>query len=313
MRLSVLSFYSGYVHRGVEVYAQNLKKYLSNHQIDIISAPKINWHKSFTRQIAQFTHQALSQLESNPPDIIYPLNNGWQSALCKIFCFRHKTKLVLAGHSGLGRDDKLNLWLCPDMFICFSQAQARWAKSVNPWARIRVIPHGVDLEKFNPQVKPKKLPFKKPIFVTVSALSPQGRAGDSQKNIELTIQAMAKLKNASLLLQSLCEQWLELLQQNRRREKALRSSVLGKLRENGLPRHGGPLFSRPQIRKRNRQHLFSLPRIQKLSSKPAECSRELRQAGGQLERSGPAKLPLSISSCANCEKSCLKSFAQSCR
>src|SRR3989344_4727978 len=200
MRLSVLSFYSGYVHRGVEVYAQNLKKYLSNHQIDIISAPKINWHQSFTRQIAQFTRQALSQLEFNPPDIIYPLNNGWQSILAKIFCLRHKTKLVLAGHSGLGWDDKLNLWLCPDMFICFSQAQARWAKSVNPRTRIKVIPHGVDLEKFNPQVKPKKLPFKKPIFVTVSALSPQGRAGDSQKNIELTIQAMAKLKNASLLL-----------------------------------------------------------------------------------------------------------------
>src|SRR3989338_1741108 len=151
MRVTLLSFYSGHIDRGVEVYAQELKRRLSSHlQIDIISAPRINWKGNFSGQIAHFTRQALNQLESHPPDILYPLNNRWQSILCKVFCLRHKTKLILGGHSGLGWDDKLNLWLFPDVFICFTHAQEQWAKSVNPWAKTVVIPHGVDIDKFYP-------------------------------------------------------------------------------------------------------------------------------------------------------------------
>lgn len=168
MRLTLLSFYSGHIDRGVEVYSQELKRYLLAHRIDIISAPKVDWTKDFTSQIARFTNQALRQLEADPPDILYPLNNRWQSILCKLFCLRHKTKLVLGGHSGLGWDDKLNLWLFPDVFICFTHAQEKWAKKVNPFVKTVVIPHGVDIDKFSPTGPKAKLNLPRPIFLTVT-------------------------------------------------------------------------------------------------------------------------------------------------
>lgn len=110
----------------------------------------------------------MRQLEADPPDILYPLNNRWQSILCKLFCWRHKTKLVLGGHSGLGWDDKLNLWLFPDVFICFTRAQENWAKKVNPFVKTVVIPHGVDIDKFSPTGPKAKLNLPRPIFLTVT-------------------------------------------------------------------------------------------------------------------------------------------------
>ena len=191
MRITLLSFYSGHIDRGVEVYAQDLKRYLPAHRVDIISAPKINWTKDLSRQIARFTSQALRQLETDPPDILYPLNNGWQSLFSKFFCLRHKTKLVLGGHSGLGWDDKLNLWLFPDVFICFTHAQEQWAKTVNPLIKTTVIPHGVDLRQFTPHGPKAKLNLPHPIFLTVSA---------PHKNIQDTIAAVAQLNQGSLLV-----------------------------------------------------------------------------------------------------------------
>ena len=191
MRITLLSFYSGQVERGVEVYAQELKRRLIGHQVDIIFAPTINRNQNFTWQIARFTRQTLHQLESHPPDILYPLNNRWQSILCKLFCLRHKTKLVLGGHSGLGWDDKLNLWLFPDLFICFTHAQERWAKSVNPFVKTTVIPHGVNLDQFTPDGPKAKLNLPHPIFLTVSA---------PHKNIQDTIAAVAQLNQGSLLV-----------------------------------------------------------------------------------------------------------------
>ena len=185
MRIVIFSFYSGHVERGVEVYAEDLKQRLSPYyQIDIISAPR-------TDRVRQFTQKALSQFEANPPDILYPLNNRWQSILCKLFCLRHKTKLILGGHSGLGWDDKFNLWLFPDVFICFTHAQEQWAKSVNPWAKTVVIPHGVDVDKFSPTGTKAKLNLPRPIFLTVSA---------PHKNTQDTIAVVAQLNQGSLLV-----------------------------------------------------------------------------------------------------------------
>ncbi len=192
MHLTLLSFYSNHINRGVEVYATALKQHLSGyHQVDIISAPHVNWQQNFTWQIAQFTRQTLNHLESDPPDILYPLNNRWQSILSKFFCLRHKTKLVLGGHSGLGWDDKLNLWLFPQVFICFTRAQEQWAKKINPWVKTTVIPHGVNLHQFTPHGPKAKLSLPRPIFLTVSA---------PRKNLQATITAVAQLNQGSLLV-----------------------------------------------------------------------------------------------------------------
>ena len=153
-----------------------------------------------SRQIYQATKSILGQLKTQPPDILYPLNNGWQSILSKLFCLKHRTKLVLGGHSGPGWDDRINLWLCPDLFIAFSGSQAHWARKVNRHTPISVIPHGVDIDQFKPGTSPLKLDLQPPIFVTVSALSVPGRAGETAKNVDLTLKAVARLKQGSLLV-----------------------------------------------------------------------------------------------------------------
>lgn len=218
MRITILSFFSGLVERGVEVYVDELSRRLKdNFQIEIIQSSNLNspslpysgkesiiLRRLFldlsSWQIKQATQDTLKHLEENPPDILYPVNNGWQSLLCKKFCSNHKTKLLLAGHSGPGWDDRVNLWLKPDIFICFSKHQQKWVKSINRGVKTEVIPHSVDLTKFSPKKRPNLLKLPKPIFVSVSALSPQDRGGETNKNIDSTIKAIAKLKAGSFLL-----------------------------------------------------------------------------------------------------------------
>lgn len=208
MRIVILSFFQNSVTRGVETYVAGFKKHLSNYfQIEVVSDPNVSPYTGHensllrrlyldhtSRGIYRASRRRLAELASRPPDILYPVNNGWQSLLCKFFCSRYKTKLVLAGHSGPGWDDRINLMLKPDVFIAFSKAQRRWA------GNSITIPHGVDLKQFSPLQKKANLNLPKPVFVTTSALSPQGRAGETHKNIDLTIKALAALEKGSLLL-----------------------------------------------------------------------------------------------------------------
>jgi glycosyltransferase involved in cell wall biosynthesis len=106
----------------------------------------------------------------------------------------------LAGHSGPGWDDRFNLLLKPDAFISFSSHQYNWATRHSRGVNLATIPHWVDTKKFNPKGNKAKIKLPRPIFATVSALSPGGRAGETVKNIDKTIQAVSKLDHGSFLL-----------------------------------------------------------------------------------------------------------------
>ena len=200
MRIVSLSFYSGQVERGVEVYVKELSNRLS---IELISLPAPQYTGSestllrrlyldtTSRAIFQLTRSVLVRLAQHPPDILYPVNNGWQSILCKLFCLQHKTKLLLAGHSGPGWDDRVNLWLHPDAFITFSQAQAKWARGVTKKVPLYVIPHAVDTNQFKPGKSPLRLSLPRPIILCVAS---------GNKNVSATIKAVNRLKKGSLLL-----------------------------------------------------------------------------------------------------------------
>lgn len=214
MRIVALSFFSGLVERGVEVYVGELAGRLGK-DVEVITGRALGvspysgkepvllrrfYLDAVSLKIKEATRTILKNLETNPPDILYPVNNGWQSILAKRFCRVHKTKLILAGHSGRGWDDRVNLWLKPDVFIAFSQAQAQWAQKVSRGARIETIPHGVAVDTFKPGESSLNLKLQRPIFVTVSALSLKSRAGETVKNVDLTIEALARLGKGSLLL-----------------------------------------------------------------------------------------------------------------
>lgn len=219
--VAILSFYSGIVDRGVETFAYEISKRLSKkHKIIIFQAgSKIQntdvrtyQIKSFAKiphatknilskiyldtqslKILFFTLKTFSKLTTGKYDVIIPLNGGWQIVLIKILSIITKSKILVSGHAGIGADDAWNIFFHPDVFVALTSSEEKWARRLTQDVKIKKIANGVDLSKFHPNVQPKKIKLPKPIVICVSALVPY-------KRIELTIKAVAKSKNLSLLL-----------------------------------------------------------------------------------------------------------------
>ena len=217
MKIIFLSRYQGKVERGVENYVAELAERLGKkHEVEILTSA---WRLLASQKRSDLPRSDLGRSDLR---IIYPLNGYWQTLGCRLYSWMTGAKLVVGGHAGIGRDDRWNLYMFPDLFIAFSQKGYEWAKKVNPFIKIVKIPHGVDLEKFNPKVKPSgsssrakrgdltrlprrfaprndgtqkavELNLERPIFVTVSHLVPYKRVGE-------TVRAVAKLERGSLLI-----------------------------------------------------------------------------------------------------------------
>jgi len=203
MKVAILSFYSGLVSRGVETFVTELSARVKDKvDLKVYSAnklPRSGNKLSYifadppSLAIKRFTQRVLVQLEADPPDIIMALNNGWMSLLTKQFCRRNKTKLVLAGFSGIGWDDKVNLWLNPDCFVACTRWQAEWAGKINPKTRIETINIGVNTDRFRPDGDKFKPGLKPPLVLVVAG--PQ-----KFKRVDLVIAAVSRLPQASLLV-----------------------------------------------------------------------------------------------------------------
>lgn len=203
MKIAILSFYSGLVSRGVETFVTELsdrvkdKVNLQVFHADKLPVPGNKLSYLFldppSLMIKQFTGETLKKLEADPPDIIMALNNGWMSLLTKQFCHRRQTKLVLAGFSGIGWDDKVNLRLKPDCFVACTRWQAEWAKRINPRARVETINIGVNTGRFRPEGKKYNHGLPAPVVLVVAG--PQ-----KFKRVNLAIEAVSRLPEASLLV-----------------------------------------------------------------------------------------------------------------
>lgn len=219
--IAILSFYSGMVDRGVETFVYEIAKRLKiKHKVTIFQAgtriqnPQIKTYqvKAFAAspkvssnlfsklyldwqslKILIFSLKALPKVLSAKSDIIILLNGGWQIAVFRIFSKLSGSKIIISGHAGIGADDAFNIFFRPDAFVALTSSQYNWAKKLSPETRIELIPNGVDLAQFNPSVKAQEIPLIKPIVVCTAALVPY-------KRIDLTIKAVAKTKNLSLLL-----------------------------------------------------------------------------------------------------------------
>jgi glycosyltransferase involved in cell wall biosynthesis len=203
MKIAFLSFYQGFVSRGVETFVSELssrlpgtvKIYRADKEINVKDTANTLPRKFFlddlSLKIALFTIKCFFPLLKNKYDIIIPTNGGWQTLLCKIACKLSGAKLVISGQSGIGFDDRWNLLMRPDLFIALSSPQENWAKKY--LKNVTKIPNGVDPDKFNPSLEPVEIPLKRPIVLCVSALT-------DQKRVELAIEAVAKLSDTSLLV-----------------------------------------------------------------------------------------------------------------
>ena len=183
-----MSRYQGRTERGVENYVTELTSRLSKlgHKVEVFT--------SFWQLLNQKrSNLEFSRSDFTEPVIIYPLNGSWQSLGCRIYAWLTGAKLVVGGHAGIGKDDGWNLYMFPDLFIAFSQKGYDWAKKINRFVKIVRISHGVDLDKFNPKVKPLNINLDRPICITVSHL-------DRYKRVQDTVRGVAKLTKGSLLI-----------------------------------------------------------------------------------------------------------------
>lgn len=217
MKIAFLNIYQGVVSRGAENFAKEVSDRLSkNHEVRVYSwVGKISeekarsqtlfslWGKilykfyldAHSRRVLCFTVSILPEILKKNYDWVIPVDCGWQLLILKVLQLikRPRFKILVSGQAGIGRDDLRNLRMRPDIFVALTERAESWAKEASHRVKIVRIPNGVDLEKFNPEVKPVKLNLEKPIILCVAGLNPY-------KRVDLTIQAVAKLKKGSLLV-----------------------------------------------------------------------------------------------------------------
>lgn len=223
MKIAFLSFYSGYVNRGVETFVHEVARRLAkSHHVDVFQggpskkgAPyntfrskiRVDWKNAdstgsirrkfladyWSRLLGRAAFETARTIWAGKYDILIPTNGGWQVVVCQLLSLLGKGKMVISGQSGPGRDDWWNLLWRPAAFVALTEEQRRWAKSRIPWVRLEKIPNGVDLDKFSSEVRPAKLELERPIILCVGALVPI-------KRIHLAIKAVARLRRASLLV-----------------------------------------------------------------------------------------------------------------
>lgn len=200
-KVAIISMYSGLVDRGVETWVREVSSRLSELQNEVLVIDGANLKVDFNKKNKaywnliqiKFSIAIIKKLISFKPDIVMPCNGGFESLIIKLLSFIFKWKLIITGHAGIGRDDKWNILIRPDCFVSPSMRGEKWAKSLAYSKGIKVvhIPHGVDLEKFNPKAKKVKLNLARPIYLCVSS-------DDDYKRVELAKRAVEKIKGSFL-------------------------------------------------------------------------------------------------------------------
>lgn len=227
MKIALLHYYQGSVDRGAETYVHHLCKRLAKESdllvfqggevkselpfkavqkhpdtgrypdddLSVTHPLKRLFLDSRKRRECVFTLKCLSDLIRFRPDIVIPLNSGWQALIISFISRFLGSKVVIPGESGPGWHDRWNLWVKPHVFVALTDRQKKWAKKASIWKGVQIvkIPNGVDLDQFNPAGKKKKLNLQRPVTLLVGATIPS-------KRVEQGIAAVAKLKQGSLLL-----------------------------------------------------------------------------------------------------------------
>lgn len=229
MKIAFLSAYSGIVDRGVETYVHELASRLSGqHQVYVMGAkpPTLKSKYDFiacslpspsslethpsrslthylfldsqSRYVRKFSSWATRELIRLKPDIMIPVNNGWQTLLTRLVATQLGSKIVVSSQSGLGRfgpgfDEWANTLMGIDTYVNLTEVARNRLKIFAPWQKTIVIPNGVDLKQFNPRVKPVPLQIPQPVILSVSAIEPS-------KRIELIVNAVSLLDPPASLL-----------------------------------------------------------------------------------------------------------------
>lgn len=224
MKIIFLNFYSGLVNRGGETFVSELAGRLTSqnevyvfqggdpigtekyHVIEVnipkpTSSPLPVTHllrrlflDEYKLKELFFTLKSLPKLFSLKPNIIIPLNSGWQALILSIYSHFFGSKLVIAGQSGPGWDDRWNLLMKPDLFVALTEYQKQWAEKASIWKTlVTKIPNGVDLHQFSSKGDKAKIKLKSPVILCVAA-------SNKAKRVIETVEAVSRTKSSLLLL-----------------------------------------------------------------------------------------------------------------
>lgn len=193
MKITILSYYSGINARGVETFVHHISNELVKHnvQVDVYQGGEpINGSLYVIKKLS--SPKILPDID-NSTDVIFPLNGRFQSLLASIWAKKNNKKIIISGQSGLGIDDRINLYTFPNRFIALTKFQSDWARRVNPLVKTEIIPNGVDLSKFNSKQNKFTSNKTNKRILSVGALV-------TSKRHDLTIKAVSKLSNVTLTI-----------------------------------------------------------------------------------------------------------------
>lgn len=180
MKIAFLSRFQNRVDRGAENFVSELSKRLSkNHQVDILTGKNAD---------------SIKLLLDGKYNIVIPVNGRLQSLKTSLARLIGGYKLLITGHSGIGRDDIWNIAVCrPDVFVALTDHSHKWARKWAWGTSVVKIPNGIDLNKFKPEGDKINVNLPKPIVLSVGALA-------WYKHHEKLIHALSKLNKGSLLV-----------------------------------------------------------------------------------------------------------------
>ncbi len=221
MKIAFLNIYNGLINRGAEAYVYELANRLSkNNIVDVyqsgnkngsekynVKSINVNWDWSkksgdgtflsmlfldyWSLEILKWSLSVSKEIIHGKYDGVMTVNGGWEPLVLRLVTWLSGTKLYISGQSGIGRDDRLNLYVMPNVFIALSSKALSWAKKVNGFVKSVYIPNGVDLNRF--KIKDLGLKNKNKVILAVGAFT-------EQKRHELVIKAVSKLKNVKLVI-----------------------------------------------------------------------------------------------------------------
>lgn len=186
VKIAFLSRYQGNVERGAETYVAELSKRLAkNNDVEIFSGEDAD---------------NLEKVIAGNFDIVIPVNGRLQALRVSLGKMKGHYKMIISGQSGTGIDDIFNVLVRPDAFVALTDFAARGetnkSRRAVTWSwgtKVVTIPNGVDLDKFKPDGPRVNINLNHPIVLSVGALF-------WYKHHERTINALAKVDNASLLI-----------------------------------------------------------------------------------------------------------------
>lgn len=180
MRIVFLSRFQNKIERGAENFVFELSKRLSKkHQVDI-----------FAGQDAD----SIKKILDGGYDIVVPINGRFQSLRISLARILGTYKILITGHSGIGKDDIWNIVVAkPDVFVALTEYSKRWAKSWAWGSKVVKICNGIDTGKFKPIGEKIDLKLQKPVILSVGALV-------WYKHHEKAIRAIKEMGSGSLLI-----------------------------------------------------------------------------------------------------------------